>query len=198
MRRPTSILASSGSGSIKLRIDEQPAGGRNALEKLYDPALTGPYANLLLQMFTFNTDAGIAGAYDQLSGVEYPHILHAVRNNSFVLNSFVSDQIDCAIHIRGLEECRTPTTRGRVWIKGSYNWADVDSNANFIGYDANSWSAMIGGDFQFGHASLARLPVTAISTSTIRTRSSAAAPKLTASSLVSTEPMTSETSTPAA
>jgi len=124
-----------------------------ALENVYGTDLTGDFGDLVAELFLLD-EADLVTAYDQLSGVEYPNYLHAVRNNTFVLNSFVSDQIDCAIHIRGIEECRTPETRGRIWVKGSYNSAELESNENFIGYDADSWSAMLGGDISLGNLKL--------------------------------------------
>jgi hypothetical protein len=71
-----------------------------------------------------------------MPGGEYPNYLHAVRNNTFVLNSFVSDQMDCAVHLRCIEECPAPETRGRIWVKGSYNNAELDGDDNLIGYEA--------------------------------------------------------------
>jgi uncharacterized protein YhjY with autotransporter beta-barrel domain len=124
-----------------------------AIENVYSPDLTGDFGDLVAELFLLD-EADLLLAYDQLSGVEYPNYLHAVRNNTFVVNSFVSDQVDCAIHIRGVEECRAPETRGRIWVKGSYNSADLDSDDVAIGYDAKSWSAMLGGDVNFGNFKL--------------------------------------------
>jgi outer membrane autotransporter protein len=123
------------------------------IENSYDVNLTGEYADLLAELFLLN-DGDIRDAYDQLSGVEYPNYLHAVRNNSFALNSVVSDQIDCPTTLGSVAACATPTYRGRVWVSGAYNTSNLDSNANAIGYDADNWSVMVGGDYNFGLASL--------------------------------------------
>ena len=92
-----------------------------ALEDVYDVTLVGPFAGVVAELFTLDA-VDLVDAFDQLSGVEYPNYLHAVRNNNFVINSFVSDQLDCAINIRGIDACREPDYGGRVWVKGIWNW----------------------------------------------------------------------------
>ena len=124
-----------------------------ALENVYDVSLTGPFADLVAQLFLLD-EATLVDAFDQLSGVEYPNYLYAVRNASFVLNTFVNDQLDCAIDVRGVENCRTPEEGGRVWILGQYGWADLDSNDNAIGLDGNHWAGTLGGEYRFDNFAL--------------------------------------------
>ena len=124
-----------------------------ALEAVYSTTLTGDFADLVAELFLLD-DGDLVDAFDQLSGVEYANYLNAVRNNSFLVNSVVSDQIDCAIHIRGIDECRVPENRGRIWATGIYNDVEHESDDNAIGYDAQNWSAMVGGDYRWGNFSL--------------------------------------------
>jgi hypothetical protein len=72
-----------------------------AIENVYGVDLTGDFGGMVAELFTLD-EPDLILAYDQLSGVEYPNYLHAVRNNSFAINSVVSDQIDC------------PTTNGSI------------------------------------------------------------------------------------
>ena len=124
-----------------------------ALENVYDVSLTGPFGTLVAELFTLD-EPTLINAYDQLSGVEYPNYLHAVRNSQFVLNTFVNDQLDCAISAGGLDNCRVPEERGRVWMMGQYGWNDLDSNSNAIGYDGNHWAGTVGGEYRFGNFAL--------------------------------------------
>ena len=124
-----------------------------AIENVYGVGLTGPFGNLVAELFTLDL-GDLLDAYDQMSGVEYPNYLHAVRNNSFVQNTFVNDQLDCAIDLRGIAACAEPTYEGRVWILGDYNWGKLDSNSNAIGYKANDWAGTIGGEYRMGHFTL--------------------------------------------
>jgi outer membrane autotransporter protein len=124
-----------------------------AIENAYSVDLTGDYGALVAELFLLDEN-NLVAAYDQLSGVEYPNYLHAVRNNTFAINSVVSDQIDCPTTLGSVAACATPTYRGRVWISGAYNTVNVDSDANAIGYDADNWNVMVGGDYNFGLASV--------------------------------------------
>ena len=127
-----------------------------AIENIYDIDLTGPFGELVAELFLLN-EGNLVDAYDQLSGVEYPNYLHAVRNNSFVLNNVVSDQIDCAVHFGGTDQCRDPEPGGRIWVKGTYNNAEIDGSDDLVGHDASNRSAMIGGDYQIGNFKLGAL-----------------------------------------
>ena len=149
-----------GPANVDLRLTRTPFGDLGGetpnqaavgagIEAVYDVNLTGPFAELLAEIFTLD-EAQYFDALDQLSGIQYLNFVNAVRNNSFVINSFVSDQIDCAIELRGVDECRAPEDKGHLWVMGTYNWASHDTTDVFIGYDANSWSGTIGGDVVFG------------------------------------------------
>ncbi|HEX8028052.1 MAG TPA: autotransporter domain-containing protein, partial [Vicinamibacterales bacterium] len=124
-----------------------------ALENVYDVTLTGPFSTLVAELFTLD-QASLVDAFDQLSGVEYPNYLHSIRNSQFVLNTFVNDQLDCSIAPDGIENCRTPTEGGRVWILGQYGWNNLDSNDNAIGYEGNHWAGTLGGEYRFGNFAL--------------------------------------------
>ena len=125
-----------------------------AIENVYDPGLTGSFANVLGQLFTLD-QGNLAAAYDQMSGVEYPNYLHDVRNSQFVLNTFVNDQLDCSVEFgNGIQGCRDPRSGWRVWGMGAFDHGKLDSNANAIGYKADNWSGQLGVDYLAGNFSV--------------------------------------------
>lgn len=136
-------------GQLGAETPNQRAVG-GGIEAVYTPTLTGPFGFLLAEIFTLNA-AGYYDALTQLSGVQYPLYTHALRNNTFTNNMFVADQTDCAIDIRGVDACRNAEKGARFWILGTYNWGELDSTSNFIGYDAKNWAALLGVDYRFGN-----------------------------------------------
>jgi hypothetical protein len=134
-------------------VTENQIAVATGIENVYDVGLTGPFGDLAAELFTLDLGS-LLNAYDQLSGVEYPHYLHSIRNSQFVLNTFVNDQLDCAIDPQAWRSCRNPTEGGRVWIMGQYGWNDLDSNDNAIGYDGNHWAGTLGGEYRFGNFAL--------------------------------------------
>ncbi len=125
-----------------------------AIENVYATDLTGSFGNLVAELFTLDQPQ-LVQAYDQMSGVEYPNYLHDVRNNQFVLNTFINDQLDCAIDFgRGVQGCRDPRAGWRVWGMGTYDHGKLDSSLNAIGYKADNWSGTIGVDYLAGNFSV--------------------------------------------
>ena len=96
-------------------------------------------------------DAGYYDALDQLSGVQFVNYLHALRNNSAVINRFVSDQGECAISVKAVGQCNDHDDGARFWTMGTYNDASLDSNGTAIGYKAENWSLLFGGDYSWGN-----------------------------------------------
>ena len=120
------------------------------IENVYDVTLTGPFAGLVAELFTLDA-LGLVNAFDQLSGVEYPNYLNAIRNKSFVINTLRLGPPRLLDHVRGIDKCRTPSYGGRVWIMGRWNSAKLDSNDNAIGYDADNWAGTLGGEYRMGN-----------------------------------------------
>lgn len=123
------------------------AGG---IENVYSTSLTGPFAGVVANLFTLN-QAGYLDALNQLAGAQYASYLQGLRNNSFATNSIVSDQIDCAISIRAVDQCRDRNGTGRFWVMGKYNWADYDGDHEAGAYDLKGWTGMVGADYTFGN-----------------------------------------------
>lgn len=126
------------------------AGG---IENVYSTSLTGPFAGVVANLFTLN-QAGYLEALNQLAGAQYASYLQGLRNNSFATNSIVSDQIDCAISIRAVDQCRDRNGTGRFWVMGKYNWADYDGDQEAGAYDLKGWTGMVGADYTFGNFTL--------------------------------------------
>ena len=124
-----------------------------ALENVYGTDLTGSFGTLVSELFTLDQPA-LFSAYDQMSGVEYPNYLHNLRNNQFVLDTFISDQLDCTAYFGGLNGCRAPRTGWRVWGLGTYDHGKLDSNFNAIGYKSDNWSGTLGVDYLAGNFSV--------------------------------------------
>ncbi|WP_310023388.1 hypothetical protein, partial [Croceicoccus sp. BE223] len=74
------------------------------IENVYSPALTGPFGDLVSELFTLDADE-YADALDQLDGDMYAGFMQGLRNNALQMNAIVSDQIDCAISIDGVDKC---------------------------------------------------------------------------------------------
>ncbi len=122
----------------------------NGIEGTYNSGLTGPYGTLLGNLFTQNA-ANYPGALDQLSGAQYAGYVQGLRNYSMQTNTLVSDQIDCAISVRGMDQCRDPETRVRLWGLGGYNDVKVDTDINAPGYKSKNWFALLGVDYTTGN-----------------------------------------------
>jgi hypothetical protein len=140
----------------------------NAIENVYSPTLSGPFGNLVLQLFNFE-DNDVAGLCRRARYAERCGISELPARGS---EQHVRPE-QLRVRPDGLRNPHSrhrrlpvPETRGRIWVKGTYNRAELDGNANFIGYEADSWSAMIGGDIQFGNAKIGAFAGYRISMST--------------------------------
>ena len=90
---PTTNLASR-DGTIeapKLPDKEVFHAGAGRLQDSFNIDLEGPYAELLAEIFTLN-EGEYFDVLDQLSGIQYLNFVSAIRNNSFVLDSFLLDE----------------------------------------------------------------------------------------------------------
>nr|WP_281422115.1 autotransporter domain-containing protein [Aquisediminimonas sediminicola] len=131
-----------------LTVNETAVG--DGIENVYNPSLTGPFSTLLGNLFQ-QSAANYPGALDQLSGAQYAGYVQGLRNFNVQTNTLVSDQIDCAISIDGVEKCRNPDAGLRLWGLGGYNHAKVDSDINAAGYKSNNWFALLGLDYTMGN-----------------------------------------------
>jgi outer membrane protein OmpA-like peptidoglycan-associated protein/uncharacterized protein YhjY with autotransporter beta-barrel domain len=138
-----------GFGSVAgLSANEAAAGA--GIESVYNPNQTGPFGSLLGNLFQLNA-AAYPGALDQLSGSQYAGYVQGLRNYNMQTNGLVSDQIDCAISAHGIDNCRNPTSGGRLWVLGGYNDVRVDSDINAPGYKSKNWFGLLGADFTTGN-----------------------------------------------
>jgi trimeric autotransporter adhesin len=142
-----------GFGSVAGLTANQTATG-NGIEQVYLPTLTGPFANLLGNLFLLNS-TDYSNALTQLSGEQYAGFAQALRNQGMQINSVVANELDCSLARQGLAECVQRDGQIRLWGRAHYNDVEVDSDANAAGYDANSWSGLFGlnystGSFTFG------------------------------------------------
>jgi uncharacterized protein with beta-barrel porin domain len=138
-----------GFGSVAgLTFNQQATG--NGIEHVYSPNLTGPFANLLGNVFQVGA-AGYPDALNQLSGDQYAGYLQGLRNHSMQVNGMVSDQIDCAISVTGPLKCANRDGEARFWVLGSHNWVKADSDFNAPGYKSKNWSGLAGVDYTMGN-----------------------------------------------
>jgi outer membrane autotransporter protein len=133
-----------GFGAVSGLTGNQGAVG-GGIEAVYNPALTGPFASLLANLFLLDaTDYPLA--LDQLTGAQTGGYLQSLRNGSQQLNTAVADQSDCLTSPEGFEGCRNPETGLRLWMAGGLNSANLDGDANAPGSDASQQFAIVGLD----------------------------------------------------
>ncbi len=131
-----------------LTINQASAG--DGIENVYTPNLTGPFGTMVGNLFQLSA-AAYPGALDQLSGGQYAGYVQGLRNFNMQTNSLISDQIDCAISNRTVDNCRNPDGGGRVWILGGYNDVSMDNDLNSPGYKSKNWFALLGADYTTGN-----------------------------------------------
>lgn len=159
-----SAQADYGEGNVDVRIERTAfgqLGGETAnqaavgagIEAVYDTDLEGPFAELLAEFFTFD-EAGVYNALDQLSGAHYASYLTSLRNSALTMNDLVSNQVDCAVAVRGIGDCHASEPRMRAWAMGGYAGGETDADANAPGFDSEAWFAMLGADYAFGNVIL--------------------------------------------
>lgn len=135
-------------GAVAGLTGNQAAAG-TGIEQVYSPTLTGPFAGLLGNLFLLN-DTAYRDALNQLSGDQYAGYVQGLRNQSLQINGLVANQLDCAVSVKGLQNCRERDGQIRVWGLAQYNDVSVDSDINAPGYDSNNWSALLGVDYTTG------------------------------------------------
>ena len=138
-----------GFGDVAGLTFNQAATG-DGIESVYSPTQTGAFGTLLANLF-LQTPATYAGALDQLSGDQYAGFVQTLRINSLQLSTIVSDQMDCAVHKNGMDNCRTPDEGLRLWALGGLNDAEVDPDGNAPGYNADHAFALLGLDYTTGN-----------------------------------------------
>jgi uncharacterized protein with beta-barrel porin domain len=141
-----------GFGAVAGLTGNQGAVG-GGIEAVYNPALTGPFADMLANLFLLDaTDYPLA--LDQLTGAQTAGYLQSLRNGSQQLNTVIADQSDCLSSPDGIEGCRKPDTGLRLWMAGGQNSANVDGDANAPGSDAKQPFAVVGLDYVKGSATV--------------------------------------------
>jgi uncharacterized protein with beta-barrel porin domain len=133
-----------GFGAVSGLTGNQAAVG-GGIEAVYNPALTGPFAGMLANLFLLDaTDYPLA--LDQLTGAQTAGYLQSLRNGSQQLNTAIADQSDCLNSPEGIDGCRNPEAGFRLWTVGGLNSANLDGDANAPGSDAKQQFAIVGLD----------------------------------------------------
>jgi uncharacterized protein with beta-barrel porin domain len=141
-----------GFGAVPGLTGNQGAVG-GGIEAVYDPALTGPFAGLLANLFLLDaTDYPVA--LEQLTGAQAAGYLQSLRNSSQQLNIVVADQGDCLTGPDGIEGCRKPETGPRLWMVAGQSSANLDGDVNAPGSDAKQPFAVVGLDYVMGSAAV--------------------------------------------
>ncbi|MFA7264026.1 MAG: autotransporter outer membrane beta-barrel domain-containing protein [Caulobacter sp.] len=142
------MVARVGFGAVPGLTFNQSAVG-DGIETVYDPALTGPFAGLLANLFLLDA-ASYPVALEQLTGAQTAGYLQAVRDSSQQLNNVIADQSSCVMSEAGFDACRNPTTGLRMWAAAGQNSASIDSDDNAPGYDNKHGFGLLGLDYVFG------------------------------------------------
>lgn len=133
----------------------------SGIEAVYDLDLTGPFVEMVGQLFTFSDD-DYRDALDQLTGAS-----HAAYLQSFnALGESQAMLIDRAIgcELPGSTASSLSCRPGKLNLWGQFDYANRqhDGDEEALGYDSDRWTAAIGGDVEVGRdiivgASLAKL-----------------------------------------
>ena len=121
----------------------------DGIEQVYDPAQTGPFGDLLANLFVLDsTDYPLA--LEQLTGAQTAGYLQAVRDSSQQLNNVIADQSSCVMSETGLDACRNPSSGLRMWGVGGQQNASVDADGNAPGNETKHVFGLVGLDYVSG------------------------------------------------
>ena len=154
-----------GADNIDLGITRTPFGdssfgltpNQNAaadgIEDVYSPTLTGPFADMLAEIFTQDLTEYKA-SLSTLHGAQYATYLQSLGWMGNRFNGILSDMGECAA--LKLNDGTLTCRREAAGIWGTVNYGkesiDSDTSADATGYDGDQWLAAIGVDFPVGDA----------------------------------------------
>lgn len=121
----------------------------SGVEVLYDVGLTGPFAAMVAQLFTFD-DGEYRGALDQLSGAGYAAYLQSFHTLGAHYGLLIDKATECVMPQRASSalDCRADKVHlwGQLEAGNRRNDGDIESP----GYNSDRWTAIIGADMLVG------------------------------------------------
>ncbi len=161
-----------GDGNVDLAIDRiafnavdgltrnQRAVG-SGIEAVYDVELTGPFAEMVGELFSFGDD-DYRVALDQLSGASHAAYLQSFNSLGEAQTFLIHRAIGCELPTSVASSLSCRPGKLNLWGQLDYANRQSDGDQEALGYDSDRWTAAIGGDVEVGPdiiagASLAKL-----------------------------------------
>ncbi|KPL68613.1 hypothetical protein SZ64_11160, partial [Erythrobacter sp. SG61-1L] len=124
------------------------AAAAGGIEDVYSSSLTGPFADMLAEVFTLDVPE-YRSALSNLHGAQYATYLQSLGWMGNRFNGVLSDMGECAA--LQLEDSTLTCRRESAGIWGTLNYGqeniDSDTTADATGYESEQWLAAIGVDF---------------------------------------------------
>ena len=121
----------------------------SGIEALYDVELSGPFADMVAQLFTFD-ETEYGEALGQLSGASYAAYQQSFHSLGGRYNQLVDKATDCAMPKRADSALDCRTDQVHLWGQIDVGSRKNDGDAEAPGYDSDHWTAIIGADVRVG------------------------------------------------
>jgi trimeric autotransporter adhesin len=119
----------------------------SGIEAVYDIGLTGPFAGMVEQLFTFSA-ADYRDALDQLAGASHAAYLQSFNSLGVQHNELIDRAIGCELPGREASSLSCRTGKLNLWGQLDFSNRNSDGDQEAAGYDADRWTAIIGGDVE--------------------------------------------------
>lgn len=119
------------------------------IETVYDVGLDGPFAEMVEQLFTFGEE-DYGDALYQLAGASHAAYLQSFNSLGLEQNDLIDRAIDCEMNGRATSSLSCRPGKVRLWGQLDYNGRQNDGDAEVDAYEADRWTAAIGGDVEIG------------------------------------------------
>lgn len=133
----------------------------SGIEAVYDVGLTGSFADLVGELFTFGEEE-YAEAIDQLTGASHAAYLHSFNSLGESQALLIDRAMGCELPASDASSLSCRPGKFNLWGQIDYANRQHDGDVEAGGYDADRWTATVGGDVEVGPdvivgASLAKL-----------------------------------------
>jgi outer membrane autotransporter protein len=121
----------------------------SGIEEVYDVGLTGPFAEMVEELFGFEM-VEYRDALNQLTGAVYAAYLQSFNALGVQQNQLLDRATGCELpdKLASSLSCRTGTVR--LWGQVDYTNRRHDGDVEAPAYDAGQWTAIVGGDVPVG------------------------------------------------
>ncbi len=133
----------------------------SGIEAVYDVGLTGPFADMVGELFTFG-DENYRNALSQLAGASHAAYLQSFNALGEAQTFLIDRAIGCESPASAASSLSCRPGKLNLWGQIDYANRQSDGDEEAGGYDSDRWTAAIGGDVEVGPdiivgASLAKL-----------------------------------------